>query len=177
MEWAAFKEAPYTIYLIGSFLYFWSVYVGWFFIGTFARNALGASQATGINLLLVLNGVGIVGRTLPAYIAQRWVGPLNMMIIAGTAASIVLFCWIAVDSVTGLWGFVVIYGLMAHGLQSLFPIVLTGLTKDQSKAGVRSGMAFSVMVSCLVPDVTRESAKTMIGSCCSDRASHCRRVA
>ena len=147
MEWSAFKEAPYTLYLIGTFLYFWSVYVGWFFIGEFARNALGASRATSINLLMVLNGVGIIGRMLPAYAAQRWIGPLNLMIPLAMAASVVLFCWIAVDTVSGLWTFAVVYGVIANGIQSLFPIVLTSLTKDQSKAGVRSGMGFTIVVS------------------------------
>ncbi|OCT47460.1 MFS monocarboxylate transporter [Cladophialophora carrionii] len=186
VEWSAFKEAPYTLYLIGSFLYFWSVYVGWFikiwrgpheelrpslsfswvgppaarstiyltheaggpvrrFIGTFARNALGATQATSINLLMVLNGVGVVGRMLPAYVAQRWVGGLNLMIPLAIVASIILYCWIAVDSMSGLWVFAVTYGIVAHGLQSLFPIVLANLTKDPSKAGVRSGMGFTIV--------------------------------
>lgn len=145
VEWSAFREAPYTLYLVGCFLYFWSVYVGWFFIGTFARNALGASEATSINLLMALNGVGIVGRMLPAYVAQRWVGGLNMMIPLAMAAATILYCWIAVSSVTGLWVFAVTYGVVAHGLQSLFPIVLTSLTRDASKAGVRSGMGFTIM--------------------------------
>jgi predicted MFS family arabinose efflux permease len=148
VEWSAFREAPYTLYLIGSFLYFWSVYVGWFFIGTFARNVLGASQATSINLLMVLNGVGIVGRMLPAYVAQRWFGGLNVMIPFAAAAGVILYCWIAVDSITGLWIFAVLYGVVAHGLQSLFPVVLASLTTDPTKAGVRNGMGFSIMVSC-----------------------------
>ena len=83
---------------------------------------------------------------LPAYIAQRWAGGLNVMIPLAFAASIILFCWIAVDSITGLWVFAVVYGVTAHGLQSLFPIVLASLTKDASKAGVRTGMAFSIVV-------------------------------
>ncbi|KAJ9611445.1 hypothetical protein H2200_004629 [Cladophialophora chaetospira] len=145
VEWSAFTEAPYTLYLIGTFLYFWSVYVGWFFIGTFAKNTLGASQATSINLLMVLNGVGLIGRMLPAYVAQKWTGGLNLMIPFAMAASVVLFCWIAVDSVTGLWIFAVIYGVLAHGIQSLFPTVLTSLTKDQTKAGARSGMGFTIV--------------------------------
>ena len=71
-----------------------------------------------------------------------------MMIPLALAAGIILYCWIAVVSVPGLWVFAVTYGVVAHGIQSLFPIVLTNLTKDQSKAGVRSGMAFTIMASC-----------------------------
>ncbi|KIW88959.1 uncharacterized protein Z519_10443 [Cladophialophora bantiana CBS 173.52] len=145
VEWSAFREAPYTLYIIGSFLYFWSVYVGFFFVGTFGRDALGTSQATSINLLMVMNGVGVPSRILPAYIAQRWVGPLNLMIPMVAVAGIILYCWIAVHSVTGLWIFSVIYGVVAAGLQALFPAVLTSLTRDQKKAGVRTGMGFSIV--------------------------------
>src|SRR5882757_3742677 len=143
--------------MIGSFLYFWSVYVGFFFVGTFARNALGTSQSTSINVLLVLNGVGVPSRILPAYIAQRWTGPLNTMIPMVAVAGVILYCWIAVDSVTGLWVFAVVYGMTAAGLQALYPIVLTSLTSDLKKAGVRAGMGFSIVVSCLVVS-WRESA-------------------
>ncbi|KIW28635.1 uncharacterized protein PV07_08279 [Cladophialophora immunda] len=144
VEWSALREAPYTLYLMASFLYFWSVYVGFFFIGTFGRDALGTSQATSINLLMVLNGVGVPSRVVPAYIAQRWVGPLNLMIPMVGVAGIILYCWIAVDSVTGLWIFAVVYGVVAAGIQALFPVVLTSLTRDPKKAGVRTGMGFSI---------------------------------
>ena len=147
MEWSAFKEAPYTLYIIGSFLYFWSVYVGFFFIGSFGKNTLGTSEATSINLLMVLNGVGVPARLLPAYIAQKWTGPLNLMIPNVLLAAIILYCWIAVKSVTALWIFAVAYGVAAAGLQALFPVVLTSLTTDPKKAGVRAGMGFSIVVS------------------------------
>lgn len=100
---------------------------------------------------MVLNGVGLVGRVVPNYIAQRWSGPLNTIIPVVFAASIVLFGWIGVDSVTGLWVFATIYGITAAGIQGLFPVVLTSLTTDQKKAGVRAGMAFSVVVSLPTP--------------------------
>ncbi|OAL31388.1 hypothetical protein AYO22_00980 [Fonsecaea multimorphosa] len=147
VEWSAFKEAPYTLYIIGSFLYFWSVYVGFFFIGSFGRDALGTSQATSINLLMVMNGVGVPSRILPAYIAQRWVGALNLMIPLVIVAGMILYCWMAVDSVTGLWIFSVAYGVVAAGIQALFPVVLTSLTSDPKMIGVRTGMGFSIAVS------------------------------
>ena len=147
VEWAAFRETPYTLYCLGTFLYYWSVYVGFFFVGSFGRNVLGTSQSTSINLLMVLNGVGIVGRTLPNYVAQKWTGPLNLMLPCVAVAFIVLYCWIAVDSVAGLWVFTIVYGFAAHALQALYPVVLTSLTSDQKKAGVRAGMGFTIAVS------------------------------
>ncbi|KEF62309.1 uncharacterized protein A1O9_00281 [Exophiala aquamarina CBS 119918] len=144
VEWAAFRETPYTLYCLGTFLYYWSVYVGFFFVGSFGRNVLGTSQSTSINLLMVLNGVGIVGRTVPNYVAQKWTGPLNLMLPCVAVAFIVLYCWIAVDSVAGLWVFTIVYGFAAHALQALYPVVLTSLTSDQKKAGVRAGMGFTI---------------------------------
>lgn len=121
--------------------------MGFYFIGSFGRSVLGTSQSTSISLLLVLNGVGIPARIIPAYIAQRWTGPLNLMIPTVASAGIILYCWTAVDSVTGLWIFTVAYGIAAAAIQALFPVVMTSLTKDPKKAGVRAGMAFSIVVS------------------------------
>lgn len=143
MEVSAFKEVPYTLYCIAAFLFFWSLYVGFYFVGSFSTNVLHSSQSTGINLLMVINGVGVPARLIPAYIAQR-TGPLNLIIPQVLATGIVLYTWIAVTSVTGLWIFSVFYGIAVNGLQALFPVVLTSLTKDQTKQGVRTGMAFSI---------------------------------
>jgi hypothetical protein len=57
---------------------------------------------------------------------------------------VVLFTWIAVDTVTGVWIWAVAYGILAAGMQGLFPAVLTSLTADPTKAGVRAGMGFGV---------------------------------
>lgn len=134
---------------MGSFLYYWSVYVGFFFIGSFGRNVLGTSQSTSITLLMVLNGVGLVGRLVPNYVAQRWTGPLNLMLPFVAIAAITLYCWAAVDSIAGLWVFTVVYGVAAHALQGLYPVALTSLTTDQKKAGIRAGMGFTIAVSSL----------------------------
>ena len=127
---------------------------------------------------MVLNGVGLIGRVLPNYAAQQWFGPLNTVIPITFAASIVLFSWIAVNTVTGLWIFATFYGLTAAGIQGLFPVVLTSLTTDQKKAGVRAGMAFSVVVS--LSDAwsrTKSYAYYIIlGIRRPHRGPHCRRV-
>lgn len=32
VEWAAFREAPYTLYTLGAFLFFWALYFGQFYV-------------------------------------------------------------------------------------------------------------------------------------------------
>lgn len=80
VEWAAFRELPYTLFSIGMFLSFWGIYFAFYYVGSFGRNILGISQAESINNLLILNGVGLVGRLVPAYFADRYFGPLNTLI-------------------------------------------------------------------------------------------------
>ena len=142
IEWAAFRETAYSLYLLCGFFFFWSVYIGFFFLTSYARNVIGISQASSLNLLLVLNGVGVVGR-MGCNIFAKYTGPINMLIPAIIATGIMGFGWIGVSSVTGLWVFTVIYGITAAALQGLWPVVLTSLTADPKKVGVRTGMGFA----------------------------------
>lgn len=127
------------------FFIFWGIYIGFYFVGSYGKDELGVSQSTAINLLLVMNGVGLPGRLIPNYYADKTVGPLNAIIPFAALSCLLLYCWIAVDSVAGLWAFAVVYGLFAAGIQSLFPATLTSLTTDPKRAGVRMGMVFSVV--------------------------------
>jgi MFS family permease len=105
---------------------------------------VGLEYTDSLNVLLVLNGVGIPGRLLPNHLADR-LGALNAFVPAGAIASICLFCWMAVSSSPGLYTWCVFYGMAAGGIQSLFPAALSSLTTDLRKAGVRMGMVFTIV--------------------------------
>lgn len=96
-----------------------------------------------------MNGIGLVARTVPNYVAERWTGPLNLLIPLIALTGVLLYAWVAVDSVTGLWVFAVMYGISSSGITGLYPVVLTRLTDTVNKQGVRSGMGFSI-VGCAV---------------------------
>lgn len=142
VEWVALKEPAYALFLSSAYFFFWGVYIGFFYIGIFARDTLGTSQKTSINLLLVLNGTGIVARLLPNMVAQKWTGPFNLLIVYLVANAVVLLSWIAVKSVAALWVWAVVYGCTAAGIHALFPVCLTSLTDDPKKFGARNGMGF-----------------------------------
>ena len=92
---------------------------------------------------MVMNGIGACGRLLPNLIADKISGPLNLMLPFVFGTSIITYCWGAVTTRSGLWAFAAMYGLIASGLQGLFPAVLSSLTTDLSKQGVRMGMGFT----------------------------------
>lgn len=145
VEWGAFKELPYLLFAIGMFLNFWGLYIGFFYIGSFGRDIVGVSQTVSIDLLLVMNGVGLLGRLIPNLMADKYTGPLNMLIPFSLATGVVAYGWSGVKSLSGLYAFAVFYGLAAAGIQSLFPATLSTLTTDLKKTGVRMGMVLSVV--------------------------------
>ncbi|KPM37445.1 hypothetical protein AK830_g9108 [Neonectria ditissima] len=142
----AFSELEYTFYTVGCFLGYWGVYFAFYYIASFSREALDKplSYTESLNLLLILNGVGAIGRLLPAWLADHF-GAINVFIPNTIAASVLLFCWIAVKDSAGLYAWAVVYGPLAAAIQSLFPTGVSLLTKDLSKIGVRMGMSFTIV--------------------------------
>jgi len=86
-----------------------------------------------------------VGRIVPNYIADRYCGPLNILVPVVFVSSTLCFCWIAVSSRGGLYAWAIVYGIVGAAIQSLFPATLSSLTTDLRKAGTRMGQVFSIV--------------------------------
>lgn len=102
------------------------------------------SYPESLNLLLVLNGVGILGRLIPSYLADRF-GMMNVFTATVFLSSLSIYTWIAVSSISGLYVWTVFYSLFFGGIQSLSPAALASLTSDLRKQGTRMGMNFGVL--------------------------------
>jgi MFS family permease len=144
-ELSAFREVPYTLYAIGLFLVCLGVYFSFYYISAFAINVIGVPYTESVNLLLIMNGMGLPGRLIPGYIANRWLGPYNTLIPWVLLTSIIMYCWSAVDTKASLYAFTILYGFFSAGFQGLFPAVMANLTKDHRKLGTRNGMGLSVV--------------------------------
>ncbi|XXH01092.1 hypothetical protein Hte_007443 [Hypoxylon texense] len=146
VEWGAFRELEYTFYAAGMFFNFWGVYFAFYYLSAFSRAAVAPtlSYTDSLNLLLLLNGIGILGRLLPNHLADR-VGPLNVMVPTCLACGAALLAWAAVRTPPQLYGWAVAYGVAAGALQSLFPAGLSSLTADLRRQGTRMGMVFTIV--------------------------------
>jgi MFS family permease len=146
VDWASFQEAPFSLFCAGMFFSFWGLYFAFFYIGSYARNVLGASYQQSINLLLVQVSMGFVFRLLPAYYADK-VGSLNVLIPFAFISGIMMYAWIGIKSISTLYVFAVIYGSGSAVIQALWPAVIGSMnrTPDLKKTGVRMGMAFTVV--------------------------------
>jgi hypothetical protein len=127
VEWAAFKELPYSLFAAGIFFVSTQRYLCQAYpiltlltdllggilcillckcssaeplyvdtnaskIGSYTRDIIGVSYNESINLILVLNGVGVIGRLLPNYYAGLYSSPLNMMIPICVVSVITVYC-------------------------------------------------------------------------------------
>lgn len=138
IDTSAFTELPFIFFSMSMFLNFWGLYFAFFYLGTFVRDQIGVAEP--IYLLMILNGVGVVGRAVPPIIADKWTGPLNILIPLSFCTSVVVYCWAAIYSIGGLLAFAVVYGFLAAALQALFPAVATTMTPHPNKMGTRVGM-------------------------------------
>ncbi|KAF7117319.1 hypothetical protein CNMCM5793_006068 [Aspergillus hiratsukae] len=165
IEWAAFTEVPYTVFALGTFFCFWAVYYAYSYVSgipsfpgdcvflktngykvrPFGRDIIHVTDYTSFSVLMIMNGLGLPGRLIPAYLSDKYSGPVNMFIPVSAAAAVMLYCWIALTSIRGLIAFAIVYGFFGGGVQSLFPSSLSSLTTDLNKAGVRIGMIFSIV--------------------------------
>ncbi|KAI9814286.1 MAG: hypothetical protein M1832_005926 [Thelocarpon impressellum] len=145
VEWTALKELPYVLFSVGMFLVFWGLYFAFYYVGSFGRDMIRLDQKDSISLLLIMNGVGVFGRLIPGYLANRCFGPLNCLIPVVMGAGLLMFCWIAVHERVGLIIFAVVYGFFGAGIQGLFTATIPSLTKDMRMAGVRMGMVLTMV--------------------------------
>ena len=45
-----------------------------------------------------MNGVGVIGRLVPAYLADHYFGPLNTLVPFVLVSGLLIYCWAAVVS-------------------------------------------------------------------------------
>ncbi|OMP85126.1 Riboflavin transporter MCH5 [Diplodia seriata] len=145
VEWRAFGEMPYLLYCVSMFFALWGIWIAYYYVRPYARDILGFPDTESFNLILIINRVGVPGRLIPALIADRFFGPVNVFIPIIFLADVCLFCWAALASSAGMISFVVFYGFFGAGTQSLLQAALASLNTDVKKTGVRIGMGFSVV--------------------------------
>ncbi|KIL86118.1 hypothetical protein FAVG1_10514 [Fusarium avenaceum] len=146
VEWVAFKQLDYTFFTIGMFFNFWAVFVGYYYIAPYSRDIITPSltYTQSLNLLLILNGVGVFGRMISNHYADTF-GPLELLIPTCLLAAVATFSWIAVHTPGQTYVWTVFYGIISGSILSLFPAGISSLTTDLSTRGAYIGMNFTVI--------------------------------
>lgn len=91
-----------------------------------------------------MNGVSVIGRIVPALLADYAAGPVVMYVLFSFCSGVIIFAWIAVNSLGGVIGFAAAYGFFGAGVQGLLGAAVASMSPDVQKIGVRIGMVLSV---------------------------------
>ena len=142
-DWAAFKEAPYVLFVFGGFLGFMALYVPFFYIQLYSIERNIASETLTFYILPIINAASVFGRIFPNMLADK-IGPLNMIVPCGIISGILTLSLISVNSVASILVFCVFFGFFSGTFVSLPPTVFVALSPRRSIVGTRMGMGFAI---------------------------------
>ncbi|KAF7185693.1 MFS-type transporter dbaD [Pseudocercospora fuligena] len=143
LDLAAWKEVPYTFFVLGSFVGFLGLYTPFFYIQTYAIQTGITSPDLGFYLLAILNAASTFGRVIPNFIADR-LGPFNVIIPCTFATGILCLCLIAAKSIAPVIIIAALYGFFSGTFVSLPATIYVHITKNRGMIGTRMGMGFAV---------------------------------
>jgi MFS family permease len=144
IDWTAFKDVPYIIFVIGSFFGFASLYNVLFYLSYFGAATGIADYSMSFYVVPILNAASVFGRTLPNYLSDK-TGPLNLLAPGALVCSILVLCMMAVNNLAGFVIQAILLGFFTGVFIALPPVCFAMLTKDKSKIGTRIGMGFAVL--------------------------------
>ncbi|KAJ6780087.1 hypothetical protein PWT90_01016 [Aphanocladium album] len=145
VDLAAFRERAYALFSVGMFFNFWGLYIAFFYISSFAKQVASFSQEQAINLLMIMNAAGVLSRIGPSYLADRYTGPMNLLIPSALFSGVMMVVWICVSDRNGIYVFAVFYGIFAASFQGLFPVTLASICSDMKTLGTRIGMVMTII--------------------------------
>ncbi|GIZ38460.1 hypothetical protein CKM354_000187700 [Cercospora kikuchii] len=142
LDLAAWKEVPFTFFVLGTFIGFLGLYTPFFYIQSYAL-ALGTSPDLAFYLLAILNAASTFGRVLPNLLADR-IGPFNVIIPCTFMTGILCLCLVATDSFGSVAAISALYGFFSGTFVSLPATIYVHITANRGLIGTRMGMGFSV---------------------------------
>ncbi|KOS40157.1 hypothetical protein ACN38_g9020 [Penicillium nordicum] len=145
VDLSAFRERPYLLFSIGSFLIFEGIYFAYIYVRQFAQAHTGFTASESLLLLILMNGVGIPSRIASAFVADRWLGAVRTCIAVSIPCGIAILGWIGVHTHAGMFIWATVYGLLVNCAQGQLPAANAYFgSKDPEKSGTRVGMITTI---------------------------------
>ncbi|KAI4242316.1 MAG: hypothetical protein L6R40_004045 [Gallowayella cf. fulva] len=143
IDWTAFTDVPYMIFVVGCLVGFIGLYLGFFYISYFGQASGITDTSLSFYLIPILNAGSVFGRVVPNWLSDQ-IGPLNVIAPSALMVGIVLLCNLAVHNVGGLVVTTLLFGFFSGVFVALPPAVFVALTKDKSMIGTRIGMGLAM---------------------------------
>ncbi|KAK9441950.1 Major facilitator superfamily domain, general substrate transporter [Metarhizium brunneum] len=140
---SAFTDLPFMLLSIASVFSATAFYIPLLYLPLFTKVRVPSiSPDLTIDLLSILNGVSVIGR-LVAGLAAAIFGPTETIAVSLVAASVLLFCWIPVDTVAGTIVWAIFWGMVSGILVTLPGAFIPLFCPSVTVIGSRTGMYWS----------------------------------
>ncbi|KAK3110251.1 hypothetical protein LTR53_015642 [Teratosphaeriaceae sp. CCFEE 6253] len=143
LDLAAFKEAPYVLFVAGNTVAFLGLYNPFFYVQSYVIDSNIAGPNLAFYMLSIINAASTFGRIIPGFVADR-IGALNTIIPCTFFAGVLCVCLAAAHAVGPVIAILVLYGFCSGTLVSLPPTIFVQLTQNRAVIGTRMGMGFAI---------------------------------
>jgi predicted MFS family arabinose efflux permease len=144
IDWSAFKDVSYMLFIAASFLGFIGLYVMLFYLSFFAQDQNITDTKMAFYVVPIFNAASCFGRTIPNAVSDK-TGPLNLIAPGATVVGVLIFCLLAVKHEASIIVIAVLGGFFSGVFIALPPVCFVALTKDKSKIGTRIGMGYAII--------------------------------
>ena len=137
---SAFSDRPFMVLCIASLFSSTAYYISLLYLPLLTEVRIpGFDPSLAFDILAIVNGTSFVGRVLAGIVAAKF-GPTETISVALVFGSVLLFCWIVVDSVAGTIVWSVFWGMVSGVLVALPGAFMPLFTPSAAVIGTRSGM-------------------------------------
>ncbi|ORY63300.1 major facilitator superfamily domain-containing protein [Pseudomassariella vexata] len=139
-----FTEPIFGTFVTALFFQFLAYYIPLFYLSTYAAVKLHTGADFAFELLAISNAASFFGRTVPYLLSSR-ITPIQILFFWEAVGIVLLFSWMAVDSVSGIvvwtvaWGFLSGVLVTASAASTAHPT----LSPSLDVIGARLGMSWS----------------------------------
>ncbi|CAO2657512.1 Nn.00g036380.m01.CDS01 [Neocucurbitaria sp. VM-36] len=136
---SALKDPLFLVFTCCSFSTFLGYIVPYFYIPTYARDALGSSESTGLYMLVCSIAGSFFGRLLSGVLAH-YLGPIVTWLLCTFASGILALSWISIQKQSTFIAFSILWGFLSGALVTVPSAAFANITPDLSRLGTRLGM-------------------------------------
>ncbi|TIA03892.1 monocarboxylate permease-like protein-like protein [Aureobasidium pullulans] len=139
-----FGELPFLLVTIGSFLFFFGMWLPINFIILQAEST-GMSSRLATYLVPIMNGASLFGRVLPGFVGDK-IGRFNVMIVLCYFTSIVILAlWIPATSNASVIVFTILFGFGQGAFVGMAAALIAQISPDSRKIGIRTGVMYAAV--------------------------------
>lgn len=132
LNWRYFLDWKFLFAALGSSLAESSLTASATYLASYSLTR-GNSEAVSYALITTTNAVGILGRYIPGYISDKYLGRFNVVIITIFMAALFNFIiWLPFGGHIGaLWAYVCLYGFATGSILSLTPVCIGQISNTE----------------------------------------------